>query len=1340
MRKKILFTLFVFLLFLNTKALALDLNVTATNETCTGNGSLSFLITNEVTGIPVFYSVYLLPNTTTPIVTTSASSYGGLVAGNYLVIASQTVNGVETSVSENATITNNIIPLTFSIIGTNVTCANNGTITVNASATAVSYQLLAGPITTVVQSSNIFTGLVTGIYNIRVVDNCGDGIVQAFTLLSSASSLQIFPPNLLQVLSCNSISVSHDISQGTSSQIAYPLTVQTTINPPSGSPITSSQIITSGTSFNLIIPTLNNQSYPYNILITDACGSIYTLNNNNLSYTPIEISDPALETSSTASCTSVNVLHTLTLIANYQFLYPITVQTTIHPPTGANIIVNQTITSGTTINLSIPMENNMSYMYDLLLTDACGNTYVLNNNVLAVSSDFEANIGIAGCSDNYIEFALLNLIPPYNLNFISTPSGFNPLNYNTNYPGPYIDDVIYFGGLNNSLPAGNYIVEVTDSCGNTLQEIFTINTTQITIVEDLTTSSGCGVSSGSVTLFFNPLKEINSVTLIGAPSNYLNPIPENVSQYIGLDNIFLLENLPVGTYTFILTDLCGNSYSHTVTITAISGNIGLGNRPGCVLGETSIVITVQNSQITFIEILEAPTSFGFALPYDISVNIATNGSLYMNSLPSGQYKFRIVDNCGFDRIYVKTIEGLNSGNTVVNVAENCGSFNLELVHTSNGNYITSFWLQKYNVQNNVWEHPSTGFDYINGTSLNTANAVSLFNNTNNINLGYSGLFRILKVFYTYSNGTTNISRCILVLDEFEFEGGPKIIDAYAFPCANNTQEVIVIAEGLAPLQYSITQKNGLPFVINNTTSNTFSGLAPAIYNFKVEDVCGNFVNRVFDVTLLPEPEIVASNLCNGQNGQLEIQDFPFVTYQWYNTQNPTVILSTTNTLLFTPFNSISNTGTYAVQLTTTNANSCINQIIPYTISPDGFNPNAGNDSNPSLCKENTTISLNSFLSNPHDIGGVWTDSNNNIIVNTTINPNDYSVGNHTFNYTVTGFCAISDSSTITITIKDLPVSPTLTAPSPICEGNDVLLESNTIANAAYFWTGPNGFTSTDQNPLIQDFNSSNNGTYFAFVTVDGCNSITEQIIINSNPIPDFTIDGITSICLGQNETLTINPTNFDATLVSIEWFYNGILLSTQTSPSLIINQIGNYSVLINDNGCEGINDIEIIEKTNSFNVLLEQGCNGNNYEINIANSNTMSNALYSWTGPNNFVSNNQNILVPNLEIGLYTVEVTDALGCKSSAAALVENTNCFIPNAFSPDEDGYNDSFDLSGYNVKKIYVYNRYGRLVYDKENYSNEWKGQTNNNNKLPASTYYYVLEFHDGENKMGWVYVTY
>lgn len=1334
MKKKTNYLFLLFFICLN--AFALDLQVTPTNETCTGNGSLSFTVTNQTAGVPVFYAIYLLPNTTTPIATVSTNSFGGLVAGNYLVIASQTVGSTTTTAQQNATVINQIIPLTFSITGTNVLCGNDGTITVAASATAFSYQILAGPVTTGVQSSNFFTGLPAGIYNIRVVDNCGDGIVQAFTLLSTTTSLNIFAPNLLQILSCNSISVSHGFSSGSAAQIAYPLNVQTTVFPPTGPPIVSSQIITSGMSFNLTIPSQSNQSYPYNVLVTDACGNTYSLNNNQLSFTPIEILPGELD--EILSVNTLYVTHEINLNQSYTFLYPITVQATIYPSSGPPTVVYQTITSGTVFSLTIPFENNVSYTYDLLITDACGNSYTLSNNIIEINPALILDIGDAECNDYFITLKFEDILAPYYINFISSPIGFNPLNYNSNYPGPYTQFEIIFGGLNNSLPLGTYIIEVVDSLGNIIQRTFTIEDIQNYIVEDVITTSGCG-GTGSVLMTFDPTMNIGSVSIYGAPASYPNSLPDNVSTYINPSALFFMDDLPLGNYIFHLTDACGNLYIHEVALVPEAQDIYLEHKPGCETGMTSIVISVEDSIITFIEILEAPSTFSASLPLNITFNVATNGALYMNSLPEGFYKFRIVDNCGYDRIFEKTIVGLDIGNTIIDIAENCGSFNLQLEHNSNGNHISSFWLQKYNETTGVWEHPSTGFDYIPGSNLTATNAVKLYNHTNNINLAYAGLFRIVKVFYNYSNGIANLNRCIVVLNEFEFKGGPKIIDAYAFPCVNNTLEVVVIAEGLAPLQYSITEKNGLPFVVSNGISNTFSGLEPAIYNFRVEDVCGNFVNRDFDVSILNEPEIIPLDLCDGVVGQLEIQNFPFVTYQWYNIQNPSVILSTTNYLQFSPFNSLTDEGTYAVQLSSSSPNSCINQVIEYNINADDFNPNAGNDESVELCKEDLNIGLNTFLSNPHDDGGVWTDSNG-LIISGMINPSQYDSGVYQFTYTVNGLCLSSDFAVISITIKDLPLAPVLSAPSPICRGEEIQLNATLIQNATYFWTGPNGFTSTEQNPIILDFMAINDGDYFLFVEVDGCNSETQQIALNSYPIPEFSIEGVTSLCLGVNENLTINPVNFDISLASISWSYNGIPLIGETNSTLQINQVGIYSVLINYEGCIGEKQVEITENNNAFEVVLEHGCNQREYEINIVNAQDFPNATYAWTGPNGFISFNQNIVVPNLQIGTYNVEVTDVLGCKSNSSVLVEHTNCLISNGFSPDGDGINDSFDLTGFNVKKIYIYNRYGRLVYDKDNYINEWKGQTNDNNKLPASTYFYVLEFYEGENKTGWVYLTY
>jgi gliding motility-associated-like protein len=92
----------------------------------------------------------------------------------------------------------------------------------------------------------------------------------------------------------------------------------------------------------------------------------------------------------------------------------------------------------------------------------------------------------------------------------------------------------------------------------------------------------------------------------------------------------------------------------------------------------------------------------------------------------------------------------------------------------------------------------------------------------------------------------------------------------------------------------------------------------------------------------------------------------------------------------------------------------------------------------------------------------------------------------------------------------------------------------------------------------------------------------------------------------------------------------------------------------------------------------------------------------------------------------------------------------FIPEGFSPDGDGLYDFFVIKGLNGRRINItiFNRWGDKVYEKDNYDNSWDGRSNVNalsfgqGRLPESTYYYVVEFQDGEKavKTGFVVLKY
>jgi len=109
-----------------------------------------------------------------------------------------------------------------------------------------------------------------------------------------------------------------------------------------------------------------------------------------------------------------------------------------------------------------------------------------------------------------------------------------------------------------------------------------------------------------------------------------------------------------------------------------------------------------------------------------------------------------------------------------------------------------------------------------------------------------------------------------------------------------------------------------------------------------------------------------------------------------------------------------------------------------------------------------------------------------------------------------------------------------------------------------------------------------------------------------------------------------------------------------------------------------------------------------------------------------------------LTAGNYTITVRDSNGCEFSKAATISSL-CLFPNAITPNNDDYNDTFNLKGCDVVKLELYNRYGVEVKRYNNYSDQWDGTNEKGNPLPDGTYFYVAEKSDGTSKSGWVFVT-
>lgn len=99
--------------------------------------------------------------------------------------------------------------------------------------------------------------------------------------------------------------------------------------------------------------------------------------------------------------------------------------------------------------------------------------------------------------------------------------------------------------------------------------------------------------------------------------------------------------------------------------------------------------------------------------------------------------------------------------------------------------------------------------------------------------------------------------------------------------------------------------------------------------------------------------------------------------------------------------------------------------------------------------------------------------------------------------------------------------------------------------------------------------------------------------------------------------------------------------------------------------------------------------------------------------------------------------------------ALIGSDGLTVYNGISPNNDGLNDVFIIEGVELfnNNLKIFNRWGRVVYDVENYKNTFNGVANKKvvgtkgNKLPVGTYFYVLELaKENKSYSGWIYINY
>ena len=158
------------------------------------------------------------------------------------------------------------------------------------------------------------------------------------------------------------------------------------------------------------------------------------------------------------------------------------------------------------------------------------------------------------------------------------------------------------------------------------------------------------------------------------------------------------------------------------------------------------------------------------------------------------------------------------------------------------------------------------------------------------------------------------------------------------------------------------------------------------------------------------------------------------------------------------------------------------------------------------------------------------------------NPTIANTGIYSVTATLNG-CTSQPGST-TATIKLMPAVPVAGNNTPICAGEDIQLNANSsTSGVSYNWTGPNNFTSTQQNPVIPAATLNHIGDYIVSVTLNGCtpDADTTTALLNQVSSIGGWVSPNDTICDGTVATFVVVPTNPGPT-PGYQWFKNGTII------------------------------------------------------------------------------------------------------------------------------------------------------------------------------------------------------
>jgi gliding motility-associated-like protein len=447
-------------------------------------------------------------------------------------------------------------------------------------------------------------------------------------------------------------------------------------------------------------------------------------------------------------------------------------------------------------------------------------------------------------------------------------------------------------------------------------------------------------------------------------------------------------------------------------------------------------------------------------------------------------------------------------------------------------------------------------------------------------------------------------------------------------------------------------------------------------------------------------------------------------------------------------------GSYNVEMIVTNSANCVDTV--NTVVEVFENPVAGFGFDDVCLGQIAVFEASSSLLGGDTITNFWY-VNNDTLVGDTVTVNFNGPNNYLVELVAMTQNGCSDTVSQSFTVFNNPTANFAITES--CIDQAVQFDNTTtgLSNSTTFeWLYNNQLldTSVDlsyifNTPGIHNISLVATDSFSAVVQCD--DTISFSFFVHDYPTYSYLADTIQ--CEDVPFVVNSFPNISTNEPISYTWDINGVLEDTTVNLNTVIANPGVYQftyTVVSDFGCEVDTTFDMYVMATpeppvlSFNI---PECPGDPFFLSAT---AEANSTIAWSGPNNFNSTLFDVTFPLDEsgMGIYTAFVTSEYGCISDTSqidATITYTMSFndfdFPNVISANDDGTNDFLDLKSYFMTcdefTLYIFNRWGNLVFEQGQNTAFFRGQDANGNDLEDGVYTYKLIFENYE-KHGFIHV--